>query len=83
MSPIDQADLLRKRRMEEPETGPALLEQAILEPTLDEFLDRDPKMNLQPDYVKMVDILHREREMFISAQQKRKEKKNGESDDDE
>lgn len=65
--------------------GAELMDEVIAEPTLDRFLDRSPKVGQPIDYEEMVRILHRKREMFITAEQKKRsgekieEKESGEA----
>lgn len=66
--------------------GAELLAEAAAEPTLDIYLDRSPKLGAPIDYPAMVALLHRKREMFITAEAKKKsgekveEKKDGDED---
>lgn len=54
--------------------GSDIMDQAIKEPTLDLFLDRNPKtLNFPDDYAAMVKVLRRQREIFITADAKRKD----------
>lgn len=62
----------------ETKMGSEFLDEAIAEPTLDRYLDRSPKVGNPIDYPAMVAILHRKREMFITAEQKKKEPKSDE-----
>lgn len=59
--------------------GPELLDAAVLEPTLDRYLDRSPKIGQPINYEEMVGVLQRKRQMFITAEQK---KKSGEKADE-
>lgn len=59
--------------------GPELLDAAVLEPTLDRYLDRSPKISQPINYEEMVGVLQRKRQMFITAEQK---KKSGEKADE-
>lgn len=52
--------------------GAELLEEAAAEPSMDRFLDRSPKVGQPIDYEELVQVLHRKREMFITAEAKRK-----------
>lgn len=62
--------------------GDELLSEAITEPTLDRWLDNNPKNNTDQDYLELVLNLRRKREMFIIAEQKKKEPKiEGENDE--
>jgi hypothetical protein len=53
-------------------TGDQMLAEAIQEPTMDRYLDRSPKVGQPIDYPAMVALLHKKREMFITAEAKRK-----------
>lgn len=65
-----------------PKTGPELVEEAGKEPTLDEYLRRDPATLTPKDLSKIVDMERRRRAMFIEADAAKKEKK-GEEDENE
>lgn len=57
---------------EELVTGEKMMDEVIKEPTLDVYLDRSPKLGEPINYPEMVGVLHRKREMFITAEAKRK-----------
>lgn len=52
--------------------GADLLKEAAAEPTLDRYLDRSPKLGAPIDYKELVSVLQRKRQMFITAEAKRK-----------
>lgn len=61
--------------MSEPKTAPEVLAQAAQEPTLDEYLRRDPATLSPKDLQKIVEIERRRRAMFIAQDAEKKEKK--------
>lgn len=72
---------------QEIETGEKILAQAAEEPTLDRYLDRNPALLTDQDYVELVAVLQKQRTMFITAEAKKgkgkseiEENENGESD---
>ena len=71
----------RRKGAEKPklegDTGDQLLDAAVkLPPTLDIFLDRNPKTLKWPsDYIAMAKVLQERRAMFIKADETKKEKK--------
>lgn len=55
-----------------------IMEEATGDVTLDTFLDRHPStMKFPEDYVKLSEVLRKQRAMFIDAQEKKKAKKAG------
>lgn len=68
----------RKKKGEEVEvettspTGEDMLQEVIKEPTLDVYLDRAPKLGSPINYPEMVGVLHHKRELFVTAEAKRK-----------
>lgn len=52
--------------------GVDLLAEAAAEPNMDRFLDRSPKVGKPIDYDELVSVLHRKREMFITAEAKKR-----------
>lgn len=72
----EQAGLLKGNWYQDSVTfGPELLDEVILDPTINIFLDKSPKLLIPKDYLKMVKRLHYQRAQFITAEQKRKEPK--------
>lgn len=72
---IETAAIAGKALSEPVETaplGPELLDQAAAEPTLNRFLDRSPKVGEPINYSEMVSLLQKKRQMFITAEAKRK-----------
>jgi hypothetical protein len=64
-------------------TGEVIMDEAVKEPTLDRFLDGNPKViNSDDDYVQLAEILRKKRAMDIKAEAKKKAKKDGVEDDD-
>lgn len=59
--------------------GPELLEQIILHPTLDTFMDRDPhtRPHTDEELRQLVEVMRKERAAFLVSEQKKKEKKQG------
>lgn len=64
--------------LENQKLGSELMDEVIKEPTLDRYLDRSPKVGNPIDYPGLVGVLHRKREMYITAEQKKKEPKSDE-----
>jgi hypothetical protein len=60
--------------MSEKLTAPEVLAQAAQEPTIDEYLKRDPATLSPKDLGKIVEIERRRRAMFITADAQKKEK---------
>lgn len=65
--------------------GAEIMEAAIAEPTLDRFLDGNPKIFLPTEeaYTPLVARLRRDRAAFITAEAKALARKNGDKDDEE
>lgn len=61
-------------------TGPELIEEAAQEPTLDEYLRRDPATLSPKDLGKIVELQRKSRAMFIAQDAAKKEKKSGEEE---
>lgn len=58
-----------------PLMGEQLMDEAIKEVSLDRWLDHSPKLNTPKDYEELVANLQHKRQMFISAEQKKREPK--------
>lgn len=52
--------------------GAEMLTEAIEDVSLDRYLDRSPKLGEPINYPEMVGVLQRKRQMFITAEAKRK-----------
>ena len=63
-------------------TGPELVEEAGKEPTLDEYLRRDPATLTPVDLVRIVEIERKRRAMFIAQDAEKREKKKEEGEDE-
>ena len=72
-----EAELITKEEMDTievaaiagtPLTGDQMLAEATEEVTMDRFLDRSPKLGEPIDWPAFVKVLHRKREMFITAE---------------
>lgn len=63
-------------------TAPEVLAEAAQEPTLDEYLKRDPATLSPKDLVRIVEMERKRRAMFIAAEVEKKEKK-GQEDESE
>lgn len=70
MDAIEAAAIAGKPLMEK--IGAELLDEAVSELNMDRYLDRSPKVGKPIDYEGLVKVLHRKREMFITAEAKRK-----------
>lgn len=68
-----------------PKQGAELLLEAIAEPTLNRYLDGNPKVTFksEEDWQEFVKILQKKRAMFITAEQKKREPKVEGEDDGE
>lgn len=68
----------------EPKDAVALLTEMTQEPTLDEYMRRDPHSLTRDDFRMLVDVLRKERALVNIKQERRALKKEtGDSDDDE
>lgn len=54
--------------------GAELMDEVVKEPTLDRYLDGNPKI-IMPNYEEMVALLQKKRALFITSEQKKKEPK--------
>lgn len=61
--------------MGEEKTAAEVMSEALQHPTLDAFLDRNPKTLTREDYVQLVDTLRKQRAIYIAAKRERKDKK--------
>lgn len=65
----------RPRKQEaELKTAPELIDEMVKEPTLDEFMDRDPA---QVDFPELVKVLRADRARFLTKEEARKDKRAG------
>jgi hypothetical protein len=55
--------------------GDQLMDETIKEPSLDRWLDHSPKLNTPKDIEELVANLQHKRQMFISAEQRKREPK--------
>lgn len=68
---VDKVEPLPKGKYEI-KYGDQMLDEVIAEPTMDRYLDRSPKLNEPKDYVQLVSILRKKRELFIKAEDDKK-----------
>jgi hypothetical protein len=59
-------------------TALEVLEEAIKEPTLDWYLDQNPRKHTPQDRENLILALRKERAMFIQSKQEKKDKKSNE-----
>ena len=64
-----------------PATANEMMDEAAAEPTLDEFMRRDPSTHTDDDRRVAITIHRRNRAAFIKAGEKRKAKREGVDDD--
>ena len=71
------------RKLVEELFGEQLMDEVIRKPTLDDYLDKNPRLLTWKDYVEMSQLLHDERAVFIEAERKKKYPDPEENTDDE